>query len=159
MRMKEPPPLLCARLCVLLVVFAQLVPTGCRSRQDDESSHLTPHVSLQEIYGLGTSPTWDDVVKLLGAVHPTSDLVLDCPAEEGGLYFFLFWPTNEIPGIFPNERQPLGTWRLTAVLKANSINSYFDGDVTYVWPKRLDGKRCTGHGGRSWKQKEKGGSG
>jgi hypothetical protein len=148
---KLSPQLRLELIVVLLVSLA-----GCEARKDNGVTPLTPHISLKQVYDLGANPTWDDVVKLVGGVHPTSDLILDCPAEEGGVYFFLFWPTNEIPGEFPTERQPLLTWPLTAVLKAKSINAYFDGEVIYVWPKRLSGKRCTGHGGRSWKPESRG---
>jgi hypothetical protein len=95
-------------------------------------------VSLEQIYDLGDRPTFQDVGKLRGGIPLMNDPILDCPAKEGGCYVFLFFPTKEVSN--PSSG-PSDDMRLTAVVKAASMDEFSREGGTYVWPKGVRGMR------------------
>lgn len=144
-----------SRLCTGLMSVAMLVVLGCRPNHEKadvpvrEKGAKRIQVSLKQVYGLGSRPTYGDVYHLVkGADQTQQEFMLSCPAEEGGIYFFLFGPTHELPGELPKEVSGDAELRLPliAVLQGDS---YATDNLTYVWPKRLSGKHCAGYGGKS----------
>jgi hypothetical protein len=105
-------------------------------------------LSLRQIDDLGPHPTYQDVYNMIQGADPIQEiLMLACPAKDGGVYFFLFCPTHEIPGKNPEfeygSRDSLFKLPLIAVVWSES---YGTDNLTYVWPKYLKGKRCAAYG-------------
>ncbi len=112
-------------------------PPATVSAQGD--SNRPAAVSLADIERLGPNTTIDDVLRLTKGIPLYSVPVFDCPAEEGGVYVFLFLPTNELPDVPDSETAPL-----VAVIKVPSFADYMRGEGRYVYPKKVAGARFTG---------------
>jgi hypothetical protein len=120
----------------LLAGVIALLPYGSGCGRHAGASQ--PSVSLEQIYGLGDHPAFQDVVTLRGGIPLMNDPILDCPATEGGRYVFLFFPTKEVPD---PPSGSAGKMRLAAVVRAASMDEFSREGGIYVWPKRVSGMR------------------
>ena len=100
------------------------------------------HITIDQVANLPPNSTWVDVQYLIGKVRMFRGIMwLDCPAKEGGVYFFCFQPTPEVKEIKTAENKPAP---LVAVIKFESDEDYnILRNGTYVFPKSVVGQKCT----------------
>ncbi len=123
--------------CVPIAYLAvALLVQGCVSQP-----HMPASVSARDIERLGTSPSLDDVVRLVGGLPLMEIPYIEHPASEGGLYVFLFLPTNEVtePAKYHSD-----TLALVAVVQTDSHDAFMRSEGRYVFPQTAVGKKFTG---------------
>src|SRR5690242_354950 len=92
----------------------------------------TRRISRQEIESLPQNATFADAAKLLREYMFRDSAWYDCPAEEGGIYFFSFFPTREIPSSsFVDDSTGETIPTLVAVIKTDSNASLQQGVGEY----------------------------
>jgi hypothetical protein len=99
---------------------------------------------MKDIRGLPARPHFDDVEKLLKGYMFAEGGMYRCPAKEGGIYFFSFFPTHEAPLPTKSER---GRPVLVAVISGESLGEVLKGKGKYVFPPQLAGHKFTGFEG------------
>jgi len=122
---------------ILAVVVNEGLLQGCCPKINVESQ---TGLSLDDIRSLGPSPTYDDVIRLIGPVLHNVPWVY-CPAREGGVYVFCFMPTNEV--LVP--KWPSTKSYLVAVVRGEPGDGFWRMQGYYVFPKRVYGQRYTGY--------------
>lgn len=116
--------------------------------KDLNKSEAMRVVSLQDIARLPPEPTYDDVAKLLKEHDLNYTLFADnlmyrCPAKEGGVYFFCFWPTQEVS--LPEQKLKSDRLFLVAVIKFPSEDAFWQWQGgTYVYPAKIAGVKFSG---------------
>lgn len=109
----------------------------------NEKSQARPDISLEDIKRLPADPSYDDVATLLGGYTFADNLMYKCPAREGGVYFFSFFPTREVA--LPKQNGAPNKLILVAVIQFPSESALLakDGGV-YVYPPRHAGVKFSG---------------
>ena len=99
-------------------------------------------ICLSEITALPANATFSSVIDKFGLIPTDMVFLLFYPASEGGEYLFLFFPTNEVTS--PKFDTSSDDLPLIAVVKLDNRNDFEAGKGTYVFPKTVAGKTCTG---------------
>ena len=131
---------------------------GCQTRINWPLDRPPPTLTPTDIDSFPSTITVRDVIKRYGPgmPDPNSNMIMTYRRNGGGEYMLTWCPTAEVAGIAPkngNSEKEMLSWRILAVLEAESEQAKLNNRLTYVYPQQLKGKRFSGwQGGPKWEE-------
>lgn len=111
---------------------------SCNTTDRHQALGGTPTIDTVRLARIGMN--MQDVIARMGTPLPTDSPVFVYPAEGGGFYVFFFVATNEVSPLVRLQEFPA----LVAVAKYDKHPLGKSTHGTYLLPKEVEGRRCTG---------------